>query len=238
MESEEKEDNEKRLLELKEKEQENTENIQRFYRPADDTTLEIGFFSELNVTFKSTEDEINAKYLEKTQEILKSSHDPDHISWNQDRYIIKEMLNKVRAYQMLTVESERVKYLHRIRLRSMASQYLSIVPALDDGNFFPFVIFTVLNGTESRMIELNFVEEVLHDRLKDHCTRSYNFSEIVRVNKGYEVDLFHIEFNNEKISYRTQVPHQRDYLVAMVKTALEEVLINQSTNKGVNCPDN
>ena len=238
---EEEHENKKRIDELKRKDAENTNIIQKYYaQPEDKASLEIGYFSELMVSFKSTEDDIKKNYLNKAQEILKDAENPEFISYNKDRYIIKELLQKVRAFKLLTGEKERVKYLNRIRLRSIASQYLSIMPAINDGNFFPYMMFSILtlNGTESRMIELNFVEEVLHDRLKDHCTRSQNFSEILRVNKGFERDLFHIEFNNEKITYRTQIPHQRDFLVAMVRTAMEEVQINQSANKGVNCPDN
>ena len=34
------------------------------------------------------------------------------------------------------------------------------------------------------------------------------------------------------------VPNQRDFIVAMLKTAQEEAQIAQRKNKGVNCPDN
>lgn len=56
---------------------------------------------------------------------------------------------------------------------------------LKDGNFFPFLIFSVFDvkSNEARLLEINFVEDVLHDRFKDHCCRSYNFGMIKRVNK-------------------------------------------------------
>ena len=77
------------------------------------------------------------------------------------------------------------------------------------------------------MLELNFVEDVFHDRYKDHCCRSYHFSMLKRVNKGIgseiqDMALFHIEFNNEKHNYRCIVPHQRDYIVGMIRLAMEE----------------
>jgi len=100
------------------------------------------------------------------------------------------------------------------------------------------MIFTVLDGKEQRLIELNFVEDVLHDRYKDHCCRSYHFSMIKRVNKGYEMDTFNVEFNNERFCYKALVPLQRDFIVAMIKTAMEEAQIALLKNRGVNCPDN
>lgn len=48
------------------------------------------------------------------------------------------------------------------------------------------------------MLELNFVENVLNDRFKDHICRSYHFSMIKRVVSGYKYDEFYIEFNNDK----------------------------------------
>ena len=88
------------------------------------------------------------------------------------------------------------------------------------------------------MLELNFVEDILLDSYKDHCKRSYHFSMIKRVNKGYNKDDFILEFNQEKFMYTALVPGQRDFIVAMLKTAQEEAQISQRRNKGVNCPEN
>lgn len=68
----------------------------------------------------------------------------------------------------------------------MASQYLNITDMLKDGHFFPFLIFSVydVQSNEPRMIEIDFVDDVLHDRFKDHSCRSYHFSMIKRVNKS------------------------------------------------------
>jgi len=78
---------------------------------------------------------------------------------------------------------------------------------IKDGNFFPFLIFSVfdVSSNEPRMLEIDFVEDVLHDRYKDHCCRSYHFSMLKRVNKSISTnnDEFNIEFNNEKHSYRS-----------------------------------
>jgi hypothetical protein len=72
------------------------------------------------------------------------------------------------------------------------------------------------------MIELNFVEDVLQDRYKDHVSRSYHFSAIRRVNNGLEPDEFVIEFSNSKFSFKSVVQGQRDFIVAMIKIAIEE----------------
>ena len=44
------------------------------------------------------------------------------------------------------------------------------------------------------MIELNFVEDVLNDRFKDHDCRSYHISMVEKVIKGFKYDEFIIEF--------------------------------------------
>ena len=136
------------------------------------------------------------------------------------------MLKIVNAYQMLEKEEERVRYLNRVRLRSLASQYLQISPLLNDGFFFPFYIFIVRDKDEQRMLELNFVEDILLDSYKDHCKRSYHFSMIKRVNKGFNKDEFILEFHQEKFMYTALVPGQRDFIVAMLKTAQEEAQIS------------
>ena len=84
------------------------------------------------------------------------------ISYNSEKHLLEEMLNKVNAYKQLIVDTNREFYLKRIRLRSIASQYVSFVPLLEDGHFFPFLIFSVLvvKCGEKRMLELDFVEDV------------------------------------------------------------------------------
>jgi hypothetical protein len=44
------------------------------------------------------------------------------------------------------------------------------------------------------MIELNFVEDTLNDRFKDHVTKSYHISMVENVVKGFKYDEFVIEF--------------------------------------------
>ena len=57
------------------------------------------------------------------------------------------------------------------------------------------------------MLELNFVENVLNDRFKDHISRSYHFAMIKKVVKGFKYDEFMIEFNNDKpITYLSTFP--------------------------------
>ena len=112
---------------------------------------------------------------------------------------------------MLKLDNERLKYLKIIRLRSFASQYLSMMPILKDGHFFPFMLFSVIDrsqksGTEFRMLELNFVEDVMTDRFKDHVSKSLHFSIIKRVNKCYAADEFYIEFSEEKCTYAATIP--------------------------------
>ncbi len=93
---------------------------------------------------------------------------------------------------------------------------------LKDGYFFPYLIFTVREADEQRILELDFVEDILMDRYKDHCVRSYHFSAIKRVNKTVEDEGFIIELSNESFNYTALVPGQRDQIVAMIKLAMEE----------------
>ena len=72
------------------------------------------------------------------------------------------------------------------------------------------------------MIELNFVEDVLNDRLKDHSTRSYHISMVEKVIKGFKYDEFIIEFQNDykPLSYFATFPLQRDFIVNMINFAV------------------
>lgn len=74
------------------------------------------------------------------------------------------------------------------------------------------------------MLELNFVENVMNDRYKDHICRSYHFSMIKKVVKGFKYDEFFIEFNNDKpITYYANFPLQRDYIVDIINLAIDEI---------------
>ena len=73
------------------------------------------------------------------------------------------------------------------------------------------------------MLELNFVENVLNDKFKDHITRSYHFAMISKVVKGFKYDELFIEFNNDKpTTYFAIFPLQRDFIVEMLNLAIEE----------------
>ena len=45
---------------------------------------------------------------------------------------------------------------------------------------------------------------------------------IKRVNRTTSEDGFIVEFNNETFSYNVLVPGQRDYIVSMIKVAMDE----------------
>ena len=102
--------------------------------------------------------------------------------------------------------------------------------AVKDGHIYPFLLFSVQenrqNGTDEigncRMIELNFVEDVLNDRFKDHECRSYHISMVEKVIKGFKYDEFIIEFQNDNkpVSYFATFPLQRDYIVEMINFAV------------------
>jgi hypothetical protein len=69
------------------------------------------------------------------------------------------------------------------------------------------MMFSVMQGNDQRMLELNFVENVMMDRFKDHISRSYHFSMIKRVVKGFKYDELFIEFNNDRpITYCASFP--------------------------------
>ena len=74
------------------------------------------------------------------------------------------------------------------------------------------------------MLELNFVENVMLDRFKDHISRSYHFSMIKRVVKGFKYDELFIEFNNDRpVTYYASFPLQRDFIVEVINLALDEI---------------
>lgn len=107
--------------------------------------VEIGYFAELDVDFKSSGEDIKRKYLQKMRKYLV---DKDKLSLKKDRYILKELHKIVNAYKILEKEEDRIEYLNMLRIRSFASQYLSVVPQFRDGHFFPFFIFVVRKGDE------------------------------------------------------------------------------------------
>ena len=125
-----------------------------------------------------------------------------------------------------------------LRLRSLSSQYNSITALLKDGFFYPWLTFICKQGNEQRILELDFVEDTITDKYKDHCQRSYNFSMIKHINKDLNEDKFTVEFSNETQSYQALVPGQRDYIVTMIKVAMDEAFLQSKRNRGVNCPDN
>jgi hypothetical protein len=90
-----------------------------------------------------------------------------------------------------------------------------------------------------RMLELNFVENVMMDRFKDHISRSYHFSMIKRVVKGFRYDELFVEFNNDKpITYYASYPLQRDFIYEVINLAIDEIKYQNLKNKGINNPDN
>ena len=92
-----------------------------------------------------------------------------------------------------------------VRLRSFASQYMNMKAATNDGYIYPFMLFSVQENPQTgpntigitRMIELDFVEDVLNDRLKDHICNSHHISMVEKVIKGFKYDEFIIEFQND-----------------------------------------
>ena len=85
------------------------------------------------------------------------------VSYQRDKHILKQYLKVMNAYQLLSEDEERVKYLHTLRLRCLASQHINMASCVRDGHFFPFMIFAVRDGDEQRLIELDFVEDILLD---------------------------------------------------------------------------
>ena len=89
------------------------------------------------------------------------------------------------------------------------------------------------------MLELNFVENVMLDRFKDHISRSYHLYMIKRVVKGFKYDELFIEFNNDSpVTYYASFPLQRDFIVEVINLALDEIKYLNLKNKGINNPDN
>jgi len=75
---------------------------------------------------------------------------PEHISKSIVKNNIRELKNIITAYQFLSEEKERNKYINMIRLRSLASQHLNMKAALMDGYIYPFLIFSVIESDNVR----------------------------------------------------------------------------------------
>lgn len=74
-----------------------------------------------------------------------------------------------------------------------------------------------------KIIELNFVENVLNYRFKDHNIRQYHFSMITKVVKSYKYDELIVEFNNDKpMTLYASYPLQRDFIVEIISYAIQE----------------
>ena len=171
-----------------------------------------------------------------------------NLNLRQDRELMKNLNEVVKAYQILSCTAMREEYLKTIRLRSFASQYMNTYAAERDGHIYPFLLFSVQENRQGgnneigagRMIELNFVEDVLMDRMKDHECRSYHISMVEKVIKGFKYDEFIIEFQNDRcpLSYFATFPLQRDFIVEMINFAVIKHKKATESNRGINCPDN
>lgn len=171
-----------------------------------------------------------------------------NLNERQDLDLLKKLHEVVKAYQILSVTSKREEYIKTIRLRSFASQYMNTYAAERDGHIYPFLLFSVQEhgqggsneASKGRMIELNFVEDVLIDRRKDHDVNSYHISMVEKVIKGFKYDEFIIEFQNDDkpLSYFATFPLQRDFIVDMINFAVIKQKKATQSNRGINCPDN
>jgi len=65
---------------------------------------------------------------------------------------IRNLKNIITAYQFLSEEDERNKYINMIRLRSIISQHLNTKAAIADGFIYPFMIFSVVQNENVRVI--------------------------------------------------------------------------------------
>jgi hypothetical protein len=57
----------------------------------------------------------------------------------------------ITAYQFLSEEDERNKYINMIRMRSIVSQHLNTKAALADGYLYPFMMFSVFQDEDVRV---------------------------------------------------------------------------------------
>ena len=187
-------------------------------------------------------------FSEETEEEFREEDQVINLNDKSDLNLLKNLANVVKAYQQLSDRDHKYSYLKTIRLRSWASQYMNTNAAENDGYIYPFLLFSVQENKQTssddvgggRMIELNFVEDVLNDRMKDHNCNSYHISMVEKVIKGFKYDEFIIEFQNDTkpISYFATFPLQRDYIVEMINFALIKYKKSMESNKGINCPDN
>lgn len=90
----------------------------------------------------------------KTAAIDKELAKADNLPKSQIRNFVQELKNVITAYQFLSEEEERKKYINMIRLRSIISQHLNINAAMKDGNLYPFMIFSVFHNEDVRYMQL------------------------------------------------------------------------------------
>ena len=69
---------------------------------------------------------------------------------------------------------------------------------------------------ESKMIELDFVDDTLLDHRKDHDTQQYHISMVEDVYNGEKYDEIIIKFQTEIKSYFATLPLQRNFIVEMI----------------------
>jgi len=72
------------------------------------------------------------------------------------RNFVRDLKNTITAYQFLSEEEERNKYINMIRLRSMISQHLNTKAAVKDGYLYPFMIFSVFQNDDVRITLIHF----------------------------------------------------------------------------------
>lgn len=89
-----------------------------------------------------------SNYLLKTTQIDKELQKNEAIPKSQVRNHIRDLKNIITAYQFLSEEEERNKYINMIRLRSIVSQHLNTKAAMNDGYLYPFMIFSVMQNED------------------------------------------------------------------------------------------
>ena len=89
-----------------------------------------------------------SNYLQKTTSIEKELQKQESMPKSIARNHIRDLKNIITAYQFLSEEEERNKYINMIRLRSIISQHLNTKAASRDGCLYPFMIFSVYQNED------------------------------------------------------------------------------------------
>ena len=89
----------------------------------------------------------------------------------------------------------------------------------------PFLVFHVLDqNNKNRILEINFLHQVVIDNYKDHVKRAYNFAIIKDVTRDFSSNKFFLHFftSEKPLPYVSAYECQRDFTVDAILLAISQ----------------